>query len=63
MKPNPSNQSEPFTREQISLDLLEWARPTFDEQEFVAEIREIESTGGVSLEDFISEVETRATGK
>ena len=55
--------SEPFPRERIPLDLLVWARQTFDEQEFLAEVREIESTGGVSLEDFISEVEKRATGK
>ena len=35
-------------------------RQTFDEEEFLAEVREIEATGGKRLEDFIAELEARA---
>lgn len=60
MKPEPSPQSDPFPREQIPPEILAWARQTFDEDEFIEEIREIETTGGVRLEDFIKELEQRA---
>jgi hypothetical protein len=60
MKPDPSNPPELFPREPISPEMLAWARQTFDEEEFLADIREIEATGGVRLEDFISELEARA---
>ncbi len=63
MKPNPSDQSEPFPREKIPPELLEWARQTFDEAEFLAQVREIEATGGVRLEDFITELEARARSR
>ena len=63
MKPNQSNQPEPFPREKIPPEILEWARQTFDEEEFLAQVREIEATGGLPLEDFIAEVEARARGK
>src|SRR5262249_22211858 len=56
MLPDQSNQSEPFPREQIPPEILEWARQTFDEEEFLAQVREIEATGGLRLEDFIAEV-------
>jgi hypothetical protein len=60
MNPDQSNPSEPFPREKIHPDLLAWARQTFDEEEFLADLREIEATGGLRLEDFIAEVEARA---
>jgi hypothetical protein len=63
MKPNQPNPSEPFPRERIPPEMLEWARQTFDEEEFLAQIREIEATGGLALDDFIAEVEKRARGK
>jgi hypothetical protein len=63
MIPDSSNQSEPFPRERIPPDLLEWARQTFDEEEFLREVREIEATGGLRLEDFIAELEARARSK
>ena len=63
MQPNPSNQSEPFPRERIPPEMLEWARQTFDEEEFLAQVREIEATGGLALETFLAEVEARARGK
>jgi hypothetical protein len=38
-------------------ELLEEMRRTFNEQEFLADVREIERTGGVKFEDFIGEIE------
>jgi hypothetical protein len=55
--------AEPFRREAIPPDLVEWARQTFDEQEFLTHVREIEATGGLRLEDFIAEIEARARSK
>jgi hypothetical protein len=63
MKPDPSNPPEPFPRETIPPEMLAWARQTFDEKEFLADIREIEATRGVQLEDFITELEARARSK
>jgi hypothetical protein len=63
MTPNQSQQSEPFPREPIPLEILEWARQTLDETEFLAHVREIEMTGGVQFEDFIVELEARAKAK
>ncbi len=63
MKPDQSDQPEPFPRERIPPELLEWARQTFDEEEFLAEVREIEATGGLRLEDFIAELEARVRSR
>jgi hypothetical protein len=63
MKPDPSNPPESFPRETIPPEILAWARQTFDEEEFLADMREIEATGGVRLEDFIAELEARARSK
>ena len=63
MKPDQSNHSEPFPRERIPPEILEWARQTFDEEEFLAQIREIEATGGLQLEDFIAQLQARARSK
>ena len=63
MKSDQPNQSEPFPRETIPPEIVEWARQTFDEEEFLARVREIEATGGLRLEDFITEVEARVRSK
>jgi hypothetical protein len=63
MKPQQPDQSEPFPRETIPPEIVKWARQTFDEEEFLARVREIEATGGLRLEDFIAEVEARARFK
>jgi hypothetical protein len=54
---------EPFPRETIPPEIMEWARQTFDEKEFRERIQEIERTGGVQLEKFIAEIEARAAAK
>jgi hypothetical protein len=63
MKSDQSNQYEPCPREKIPPEILEWARQTFDEGEFLTQVREIEATGGLQLEDFIAELEARARSK
>jgi hypothetical protein len=60
MKPDLPNSPEPLTRETIPPDILAWARQTFDEADYLAAIREIEATGGVELEDFLTEQKTQA---
>jgi hypothetical protein len=60
MQPDQSDRSEPFPRERIPPEILEWARQTFDEEDFLRQVREIEATGGVQLEDFLAELEARA---
>ena len=42
-------------------DVLEWARRTFNMEEFLAGVREIEETGGFTFEDFEKDLE-RAAG-
>jgi hypothetical protein len=63
MNPAPSDLPEPFPREPIPPDLLEWARQTFDMEEFMREVREIEVTGGIEFEQIIAEIEARARSK
>jgi hypothetical protein len=63
MKPDQSNHPEPFPREGIPPEILEWARQTLDEEEFLAHVREIEAMGGLRLEDFIAELEARVRSK
>jgi len=63
MKPDSPTPSELIPREAIPPELLEWARQTFDETEFLAEVRDVEVARGFQLEDFISELEARAGSK
>jgi hypothetical protein len=63
MKPEPQIPPEPFPRKSIPPEIVEWARQTFDEAQFLAQVQEIEATGGLRLEDFIAEVEARARSK
>lgn len=52
-----TNNPEPM---KLTPELLEWARSQFSEEEFLAGLREIQSTGGLQLSDFIHELEERA---
>jgi hypothetical protein len=63
MKPDQSNPSEPMPRQAIPPEIVAWARQTFDTEEFLTDVREIEATGGLRLEDFIAEIEARARSK
>ncbi len=57
MHSSPNEPPEPFPREPIPPELLAWARQTFDAQEFLADVREIEATGGKTFEEVIAAVE------
>ena len=43
--------------DKVSPDLFEWARQTFDEKEYLARVKELETNGGVRFESFIGEIE------
>jgi hypothetical protein len=60
MTPEPMSPGEPPAPEKAPPDLLAWARQTFDEEEFMAGVREVRATGGVGFEDFITEIERKA---
>lgn len=47
----------------VTPEIMEWARRTFNEEEFVAGLREIEATGGVDITDLIQEPEQEATSR
>jgi len=49
----------PFPQEPIPPELLAWARQTFDQQEFLEEVEEIEASGGRTFESLIAEVEAQ----
>ncbi len=53
----PTESPIPFPHEPIPPDLLAWARQTFDAEEFLEGVREIEATGGRTFESLIAEVE------
>lgn len=64
MEPGRPSLPEPFPREPIPPEIVEWARQTFDEEEFLACVREMEAEGGgLPLEDFIAAIEARARSK
>jgi hypothetical protein len=48
--------------EPVPPDVAEHFRRTFDEAEYLAEVREIERTGGVQIDDLIAELERRVNG-
>ena len=59
MNPDPPNP--PFPIEPVPPELLEYARQTFNLEEFLAELREVEAEGGVlELADFIDEIKAQA---
>lgn len=57
MQPITPDAVPPFPVDPISPDLLAWARQTLDLEDFLEQVREIEATGGHSLESVILEIE------
>jgi hypothetical protein len=57
MTPDPVPDSELPAPVPVSPELLAWARQTFNVQEYLEGVRDIETTGGMQLEDFIGELE------
>jgi hypothetical protein len=57
-QPNPDDEAPPAMD---ASELLEWARRTFDEEKFLAELREMrEQGGGLELKGFIHEIKAAA---
>jgi hypothetical protein len=44
----------------VPSEVLDWARATHNEEDYIAVLREIEKTGGLELKDFIHELEQGA---
>ena len=52
----------PFPIEPVPPILLAWAKQTFDMQEYLDNVRDIQENGGKTLEEFFPEVEAAARG-
>jgi len=61
--PPPPPEAANWVIERPTPEMLEEARRTFDEAEYLAGVREIEAGGGYRLEDFIEEIERIVNGK
>ena len=61
--PPPPPEVATWNIERPTPEMLEEARRTFDMEEYLAGVREIEAGGGFKLEDFIEEIERIANGK
>lgn len=61
MTPTPDDEP-PFPYTPVHPDLLAWAKQTFDMDEFMEGVREIQAGGGKMLDQFIAEVEAAACG-
>ena len=55
-----TNPDPPFPVEPISPDVLAWARQTLDIPDLLEQIREIQVTGGHSLESVIREIQAES---
>lgn len=55
--PPPPPELAGLVIEQPTPEMLEEARRTFNAEEYLAAVREIEAGGGFQLEDFIDEIE------
>jgi len=62
MPAEPPAPAEMPTPTPVPPELLAWARQTFDAQEFLEGVREIEATGGRTFESLIAEVEAQVRG-
>jgi hypothetical protein len=60
--PTPPPEAANWVIERPSAEMLEEARRTFDEAEYLAGVREIEAGGGVQIDDLIAEIEREING-
>lgn len=49
------------SQQYLTPEVMEWARRTFNEEEHLAGLREIEATGGVDIKDLLCDPEQEAT--
>jgi hypothetical protein len=61
--PPPPPEVAGWNIERPTPEMLEEARRTFDEAEYLAGVREIERTGGVSFEEIMAEIERKLHGR
>jgi hypothetical protein len=61
--PPPPPEVAGWVIERPTPEMLEEARRTFDEAEYLAGVREIEQTGGVSFEEIMAEIERKLHGR
>jgi hypothetical protein len=47
----------------VTPELLEWARSTFNKEDYLAGLREFEATGGVGIQDLLDEWEQEAASR
>ena len=62
MDPTPNPSGAPFPVEPVPPILLAWAKQTFNMQEYLDGVRDIQENGGKTLEELFSEVATAARG-
>lgn len=60
--PTPPPEVANWVIERPTPEMLEEARRTFNVEEYLAAVREIERTGGVQIDDLIAEMERRVNG-
>jgi hypothetical protein len=60
--PPPPPEVAGWVIERPTPEMLEEARRTFDVEEYLAGVREIEAGGGVQIDDLIAELERRLDG-
>jgi hypothetical protein len=58
--PSPSPRPDRTPEAPIPPEILEWARQQVSEEQILADLREINETGGLELKDFIRELEQAA---
>jgi hypothetical protein len=63
VKPPPPPEAANWVIEPVPPEVAEHFRQTFNEEEFLAEMRETMKTGGVRFEDIIDEIERIVHGK
>lgn len=60
--PPPPPELAGMVFERPTPEMIEEARRTFDVEEYLAGVREIEAGGGVQIDDLIAELERRVNG-
>jgi hypothetical protein len=61
LREKPPGEMAGWVIQPIPPEIAEEFRRTFNEEEYLADLREIEATGGVKFEDFIEELERAAS--
>ena len=61
--PPPPPELAGLVIERPTPEMIEEARRTFDEAEYLAGVREIEAGGGVTFEEIIAEIERKLHGR